>query len=314
MAGFGHLRGCMIVRRWNAVWLVVILLVGCTSSQPEADIRGTIIDASSGKALRGVVVAAQGSETHTDRDGEFVLVGVREGSKVTATICSHQDAVLANVRNLDEPNLDLGEIELRPVRTKIHVTSNLTGKGVKSRLRGGARGVTHPNGRGVVRGLCPGATLRVEADGYESTKIEVKGQAKAEVVLSADPATTAEYIGELESRGRISAEWDLVHPDVKAYASEDDYLASVNRDVRAGYQLISIEAKSFKIIRWVFPACEYSDFGPKTYPRTAAVEAIYHSATPRGGGSTERTVTHWVQTKDGFWRWFPNVGCSFLPP
>jgi hypothetical protein len=295
--------------------VAALVTAGCTSSPSETEIRGTVVDASTGEPLRGVLVSARGTETETDRDGRYVLRGVPEGSEVTATICSHEEAMVGRVRTIEDPILQLGELQLQPRTIVVRVSSNLTGKGVKARFRGPLRGTTKKNGTGRVRGACAGSTLRFEAHGYEETKIEVgESLDDLEVVLQADPATTAEYLGELESRGRLSEEWDLIHPDVKSYATEQDYRATVNKDARAGYQLISIDAKSFRIVRWTFPACEYSNFGPKTYPRTAAVEAIYHYATPRGGGTTERTVTHWVQTKDGLWRWFANVGCSFPAP
>jgi carboxypeptidase family protein len=294
-----------------AVAVAASLAASCTSSPQVAEVTGTVVDASNGEPLHGVALSAKGRSTETDRDGAFRLKGVPEGSAVKLSICSHEESV-AHVRAIEEPALDLGEIELRPLIYEANVASSLTGRGIRARFKGQVRGKTRANGKATIRGACPDATLRFTAPGYEAAKIKIRGS--MDIVLVADPGTTAEYLGDLYSRGRSSDAWDLVHPDVKAYTTERDYIASVRRDALDGYQVISIDVKRFNIIRWTFPACEYSDFGPKTYPRTAAVEAIYHYASPRGGGYTERTVTHWVQTKDGQWRWFANVGCSFLPP
>jgi hypothetical protein len=296
-----------------AVAVVAAFVAGCTSTPSQGKVTGTIVDRLTGEPLRGVVVSAGDSRTETDRDGVFELRGVTEGAEVVATVCSHESSTPTRVQPFEEPSADLGKIELQPTRTRVTVTSNLTKKGIKATVLGPERSATRKNGKGVVRGVCPGDTLRVSAPGYARSRFKVSA-GTVDVVMEADPATTAEYVGELESKGRLSDAWDLIHPDVKTYATERDYRAAVNEDVRAGYQVISVDVKSFRIIRWLDAACEYSDFGPKIYPRTAAVEVIYHNASPAGGGYTQRQVTHWVQTKDGFWRWFANVGCRFPAP
>ncbi len=258
-------------------------------------------------------MSAGGAETETERDGQFELANVTEGAEVVATVCSHEESTPTTVQGFEESSINLGDIELQPTRTRVTVTSNLTEKGIKAKFAGPVRGSTQKNGKGVIPGACPGDTLRFTAPGYANSRIEVPETGELDVVVEADPATTAEYVAEVESKGQYSKSWDLVHPDVN-YATEQDYRASIEEDARAGYQIISVDAKSFKIIRWLNNACQYSDFGPKVYPGTAAVEATYHWSEPQGGGFTEPAVTHWVQTNDGFWRWFPNVGCTVPAP
>lgn len=207
--------------------------------------------------------------------------------------------------------MNLGKIELQSTSVPIKVTNNLTEKGIKARYRGATKGSTRRGGQALIRGVCPGETLRFRAPGYDPTSIQVpESGEEIDIVLLADPATTAEYLIEMTAKGRYAAAWRLIHPDVN-YATVADYRASVVQELRQGYQHTSRDAESFTMLRWVVPACDFANWGPKTYPRTAAVDSIEHWSTPSGGGDTDNIVTHYVQTKDGFWRWFPNVGCTF---
>jgi hypothetical protein len=167
-------------------------LAACTSGPSQAEVKGAVVDASTGEPLAGVLVTAGRTEAKTDRRGEFVLPAVKECSEVIATICSHEESVVANLRTIETPVRDLGEVELVPRRVEVNVSSNLTKKGVKARLRGPVRATTRNGGRAVVLGACSGDRLRVEAPGYEPTRVEIsEDQASVDVVLAADPGTTA---------------------------------------------------------------------------------------------------------------------------
>ena len=71
-----------------------------------------------------------------------------------------------------------------------------------------------------------------------------------------------------------------------------------------GYQNVSIQVKSVTYLTWTFPRCSSANFGPKTYRHTAAVNYVLQQSAPSGGVTALHGIEHFVQTKDGLWRFF----------
>lgn len=274
-------------------------------------VTGKAVDADTGNPVEGVQIQVGELSARTDVDGSFRLTAVTPG-KLTATHCAYEEAT-ETLRVGEVPTVDV-DLKLAPRAIEGRATSNLDEKGIKAtlaseRLKEPVQ--TEESGRFRVAAVCDGDKLTVESDGYESQSVEVVGAGPLDVELLAGAGKTLEKEVEWEQHGKLRKIARLAHPDTKAYVTKEEIIQGYRDGLLQGYQTVSLDVKEVKIIKWVFPKCPLADFGPKTYPKTAAVRARWHTAEPRGDSSTEIRVTHYVQTKDGLWRWFPNNGCEY---
>lgn len=286
--------------------LCVLLAALASCDRPLESLEGTVVDSRTGDALADVEVSAGGQTATTDKDGRFVLREVDQTATITATICGYEDATAELPDDGSEVTL-----EAEAIRTTGRVTSNLTGDGLRATVRSGdIRARASKDGRFTLRAVC-NERMRVATEGYGSEVVRLDGSAgSVEVELQAGPAETIRQQIEWEANGLLAREWALVHPDARSYVTKDQWIREVRLNESEGYPYVSVDVKDVRIIRWVFPACSLDDFGPKTYPRTAALRVVYHQAQPSGGLYDQPGLAHLVKDKDGLWKWFPNLGCD----
>lgn len=191
-----------------------------------------------------------------------------------------------------------------PCEVTGQLLSNLTGKGVKGEVKTGSGVVkTDKKGRFSLTGTCPGK-ITFKAKGYAPAPTRVATSKSLKVELEADPATTFEQMTAWRAAQQFAKDCALLHPDAHKYVSKAQCIKQEKDAAAAGYQDISIRIKSVTFIKWIHPRCSSADFGPKTYPHTAAINYTVQQTTPSGGVSATNGIAHFVQTKDGLWRWF----------
>jgi hypothetical protein len=114
------------------------------------------------------------------------------------------------------------EVKLTPFPVVGKVTSGLTRAGLQANLRGkaGAQTRTRPDGSFEVYGVGQGETLTVSAAGYTRKSVTVGG-AWLEVVLSPEPATEVEQIGQWVRAGDLAAVWRFMSTNPPGYRFGD---------------------------------------------------------------------------------------------
>ncbi len=287
-----------------------VVVMGCSitaCSDTTLTVRGTITDAQIGKPIANAQVVAGELETVTNGRGRFTLADVDKETTLSVSKCGFDDADIA----VSEEPL---RIAIEPVLVKGTLTSNLTQEGLRGSVTAGERRTrTEKDGSFTLHAIC-GDKVRVTAEGYAATRVHVPAATSSlEIELAAGPAVTLRQQIEWESRSQFEKSWDLVHPDAHNYVTKEDWIAEQRQSLNEGYTFVSVDIKEVNFVRWVFTACEVDEFGPKTYPKTAALRIIYHEAGPDGTLTDIPAVIHFVQTEDKKWRFFPLVGCTFEP-
>lgn len=288
-----------------------LLTTSCNSGSDLLEtVTGTVVNTETGDPIVDATIMAGQKETTTDGEGEFVLKDVAVGSELSAEACGHEAAR----ETLGEDAGQRLRLELQAIPIEGTVRSNLTDEPIPSaRVQAASvTGKSNKAGRFVLKGICSGTNLRIAAKGYEkeATSVE-KVDRDIEVVLAAGPGETLKQMTRWESQQQWGKEWELVHPDARSYIKRSEWIRVAKESVAEGSQGIREVIKSVDMIRWTFPACQFADFGPKTYKRTAAVSAVKYESTPAGGQTKYEHLSHLVRTKDGLWRWFPVAGCDY---
>jgi hypothetical protein len=302
-----------------ALTLVVLLLSACTSSHPPTTqptpqartikhLSGTVADKRTGAPLADATIASDSITATTDTTGSFTVSDVARGGTLTVSHCGYSSS------SVPIPTQGTAvAVTLKPLRVIGHVKSNLTKTPLHAEFKGDATGSTKKGGSFVLYGVCPGETLTFTASGYAAAKASIPASGKTSIMLEAGPAVTEKQLVAWDASQQLVKEWSIVHPDSYAYIDKDPYIAYYKDQAAKGYVPVSVDIKGVTFITWTFPRCTVADFGPKVYRHTAAIRVVEHDATPNGGESTYPAVYHFVQTPDGLWRWFPNLGCSFRP-
>jgi hypothetical protein len=294
----------------TGVALVLAFLVACTDpsrSEGAVTVAGRVVDAESGEPVEGVEVLAGRGRWITHADGRFTLNGVRPRSSLSFSSCSH-DPLAMSVPDAGASSLS---VELTPSLTKVVVVSNLTGRPIQARLLVEDREIETGSGPVTISGLCPADLIVARAKGYEGAQAEPDEDGTVRFVLEAEPTTTAAQWTAWNATRNVDRLWSWVHPDAQAYITKAEFVRDLRRSIAAGYRYVDVDVKGVTFTNWVFPECSATDFGGKRYLHTAVVRKTDLQTTPGGGVTSSSGFTHYVQTNDGRWRWFPEAGCDY---
>lgn len=288
----------------------LLVFLACESSTVPS-ISGVVTDTRTGKPLESVAVTIVDKSATTDADGRFVLREVPKDAQISAELCGYETASVALDAEDSDAEVDLA---MTPLEIPVQVVSNLTNKGMPAVVKAGG-GSKKTNKSGVINlhGLCETDKIVASAAGYDKASVKAIEEDVRAILLQAGPSATMNQIVEWRADGEFARAWRFVHPDVREYLTKQEWIKDNRSDLEAGYQVINVTIKDEDYVKWVFPACEYDAFGPKTYKNTATLRAVYHVAQPGGDIRNDASLTHLVQTKDDRWRWFPTPGCRFEP-
>jgi hypothetical protein len=304
------------MRRCGALVAISMVVASCTgSSAPDRDqqaaaaeieFQGQVVDSVTGQPISGATLAGADQQAQAGDDGQFLLAGIPTGTSVTVESCAHQPTSVEASKGDESVT-----IELEPIEYEGRAISNLTGKGVKAAILTDPQVTTKKNGKFTLTGVCPGDQVTLKAKGYSKTRATMPVEGDLEVELAAGPDTTFRQVVAWEANQKWKLACSMAHRDTRAYISVAQCVSGFRSEVLAGYQAVSVKIKSVTFIKWTFPGCALSDFGPRTYRRTAAMDYTYQIAAPFGGVVSSSGIGHWVKDKkDGTWRWFPLWRCA----
>jgi hypothetical protein len=306
-----HLRG--IERLAAVVAVAALALAACTSGSsstpapssplaapPPIGLTGQVLDAGTQLPLAGVTVSVGAQSITTGADGNFSLTNLTTGGTVSFENCAYSTFTLAVP--LQTATQD---VQFQPLAVSATVTSNLTHKGIAAHFEGKVTADANKKGVVSLSGLCPGDELSISAKGYADATVGIDESGAFKLSLEADPATTFTQEVAWEAAQKWKLDCALIHPDALAYTSVASCIKADADAAIQGYQAVSIKIHSVTYITWTFPKCAFADFGPKTYHHVAALNYTEQQSTPGGGVAPVTGVAHFVQTKNGLWRWFP---------
>jgi hypothetical protein len=293
--------------------VLVVALAACTggsrppsrtSAPPSISLDGQVLDADSGQPISGVSVSAGNQEVSTGADGSFSLGHLSSGMAVAFASCAYSPVSLTATSSATEV------VRMQALPVTVTVSSNLSGKGLPARVDGAATGQADKKGRLTLSGVCPGDELSFSASGYADRTIQVDESRTLKAKLEANPATSVKQEVAWEAAQKWSLACSLMHPDTFAYVTKAECVKILKSDAAQGYQSVSIKVKSVTYVKWTFAKCSLTSFGPKTYRHTAAINYTLQQSTPGGGVAPISGIQHWVQAKDGTWRYFLLNGCD----
>ena len=182
------LIGAAVIVLAGAAAGVAVALVGGGGSGRVALVRGTVVDADSGRPLSGVSVSAGDREAKTGPGGEFRLEDVQKGATVTvSSACGSSSTAEAG----KEPVT----LRLTPLAFTGKATNALTGKGLANQEVdfGGRTTTTDASGNFRVSGLCVGQALPVSVPDrpFKTTSVRAPDSRNIDVVFEAKPAAEA---------------------------------------------------------------------------------------------------------------------------
>jgi hypothetical protein len=189
------------------------------------------------------------------------------------------------------------------------VQSDLTKSGLRASISGAVTAKTDAHGRYSVKVPEGSQTLLISAPGYEPVRIKVT-EAPRTITLHANPATNLRQQIAWSSQQRYGKLWSLVHPDAHHYITRSAFIQNARLRERRGYAFVTVTVRDVQYVTWTLPKCKFAAFGPKTYRHAAAIRAVIHQATPKGGLDNVPTITHLVRRGNGMWASFPVEGCA----
>ncbi len=142
--------------------------------QPRAW-RGRVLDAKTQEPLPGTTVRVGEQRLETDAQGEFVVLGIRNGTNIQIERPGYRavTVTVAAAGSSSEPTI----LALPPAETRIRVVDATTHKplpGVRVSANGQAV-VTEADGQVVLRGLAQGMLVSAQLAGYAKGTIQLDG-------------------------------------------------------------------------------------------------------------------------------------------
>jgi hypothetical protein len=135
--------------------------------------------------------------------------------------------------------------------------------------------------------------ITISAAGYESQQIRPRPGFPLIIDLVPDPATTFQIIYDLEKHHEFGREYDLLHPDVQALFSREDFIRYMEQNRPYDIVDVSIGAVDMLVSGTVLG---------KVYTNVAQVSV---QASVRVGEETvRRGWLGYAAKADGLWRWF----------
>ena len=139
----------------------------------------------------------------------------------------------------------------------------------------------------------PDDLITVGAPGYESLQIRPRPGFPLILDLVPDPATTFQIIYDLEKRHEFGREYDLLHPDVQALFSRDEFIRYMEQN--RPYDIVDVQVGATDmLVSGMVLGNVYQD-----------VAQVRVQASVRVGEETvQRGWLGYAARADGLWRWF----------
>jgi len=137
------------------------------------------------------------------------------------------------------------------------------------------------------------AEMQVSAAGYETAQIRARAAYPLMVDLVPDAATTFQILYSYEKQHEFGREYDLLHPDVQALISRDEFVRYMEQ--QRPYDIVGFTVGAANVL------VSGSVLG-KSYENVAQVPV---QATVRVGAQvSQRGWLSYAAKTDGLWRWF----------
>jgi hypothetical protein len=135
--------------------------------------------------------------------------------------------------------------------------------------------------------------ITIHAAGYEPQQIRPRPGFPLIVDLVPDPTTTFQLIYDLEKRHEFGREYDLLHPDVQALFSREDFIRYMEQN--RPYDIIEVSVGAMDmLVSGIVLGKVYTD-----------VAEVRVQASVRVGQETvRRGWLAYAARVDGLWRWF----------
>jgi uncharacterized protein YraI len=136
-------------------------------------------------------------------------------------------------------------------------------------------------------------TIRVTAPGYEEGQARPQADRLLTIDLVPDPQATLAIIYGYERNHEYGREYDLLHPDIQALFTHDDFIRYMEQTVN--YEILETTFGNVMMLpSWVFLGRTYTDVAE------VPVQMVIRQS---GEQKTNLFTAHLVKA-DGFWRWF----------
>jgi Carboxypeptidase regulatory-like domain len=206
-------------RALAAMTAAVVLAAGC-SSKTFDQVKGTVLDARTGKPVAQAKVTATAPNTAavtgpTDAQGTFTLRKVSKQAHLAVTATNYEAA--ADVPVSGKPL----NLTLRPIPVQGMITSTLTNKGLQASLDGKLHERTAADGTFRVYGVGPGDRLSVAAPGYKTASMAIDQDRRVHVLLVAEEATRIQQVNQWLRAGNLAPVWRYVFLTPKGYGYEE---------------------------------------------------------------------------------------------
>ncbi|HZD01869.1 MAG TPA: carboxypeptidase regulatory-like domain-containing protein [Actinomycetes bacterium] len=195
-----------------------LLAAGC-SSRTFDQVRGTVVDGRTGRAVAQAKVTASAPEAAevggtTDAQGRFTLHKVSKQARLKITSANYQPA---EVQAADEALT----VKLSPIPVTGVVSSTLTNRRLRATVGGSVKERTAADGSFSVYGLGPGDKLTASAPGYKTAAVTVDDDRRVAVALVAEEATRIRQVNDWLRAGNLAPVWRYVFRAPKGYEYED---------------------------------------------------------------------------------------------
>lgn len=137
------------------------------------------------------------------------------------------------------------------------------------------------------------AEIEISAPGYETTRIHARAAYPLVVDLVPDAATTFQIIYNYEKQHEFGRQYDLLHPDVQALFSREEYIRFMEQN--RPYDVVDFSVGAVNVLM-------SGTVGGRTYENVAQVQLL---VTVRSDGQlTQRAWLGYAVKAAGRWRWF----------
>lgn len=139
----------------------------------------------------------------------------------------------------------------------------------------------------------PDDVIRATASGYEDGQAWPQSNPPVAIRLVPDPQTTLALLHRFQRQGDYGRQYDLLHPDIQALFTRDEYVRHMQQTV--DYEILSITyGPVIRLTSWTFLGRTYFDVAE------VPAQMVVRQA---GWQRTLDSVTH-LAPVDGVWRWF----------
>jgi uncharacterized protein YraI len=150
-------------------------------------------------------------------------------------------------------------------------------------------------------------TIRITAPGYEEGQARSQADRSLTINLVPDPQATLAIIYGFERHHEYGREYDLLHPDIQALFTRDDFIRHMEQTVN--YEIAETTFGNVTLLpTWVFLGRTYTDVA------VVPIRVVIRQAGASRELKLPAEAGH-LARKDGFWRWFRGpLGAPTLTP